>query len=52
MTDNEISLNLNRGFCEWSEEPLEDGCPIEYEDKWGKRNQPSYSFLGNIKSLF
>lgn len=27
----------------WSTSPLGDGQPIEYEDKWGKENTPSYS---------
>ena len=41
MSDNECDLALEG--AEWSEEPLEDGEPLEYEDKWGKRNTPSYS---------
>jgi len=29
----------------WSQQPLEEGQPLEYEDKWGKRNAASYSVL-------
>ena len=41
MSDNDIHGNI--GSAEWSENKLEDGQPIEYEDKWGKVNTPSYS---------
>ena len=41
VTDNEVNGNL--GGAEWGEEKLPDGEPIEYEDKWGKLNVPSYS---------
>ena len=42
MTDNQIHGKAGNQLI-WSEEQLEDGQPIEYEDKWGKSNQPSYS---------
>ena len=42
MTDNELQGNFGAGF-EWSDDPLEDGQPMDHEDKWGKSNQPSYS---------
>ena len=41
VTDNEVNGNL--GGAKWGEEKLPDGEPIEYEDKWGKLNVPSYS---------
>lgn len=38
MSDNEANAVV--GSCEW--ELLEDGAPLEYEDKWGKVNTASY----------
>ena len=36
----------------WSQEKLEESQPLEYEDKWGKVNQPSYSIdLTTIQAL-
>ena len=36
----------------WSQEKLEESQPLEYEDKWGKVNQPSYSIdLMTIQAL-
>ena len=36
----------------WSCEKLEESQPLEYEDKWGKVNQPSYSIdLMTIRAL-
>jgi len=33
----------------WSESPLDDGEPLELEDKWGKHSAPSYSVnVGHI----
>jgi hypothetical protein len=37
MTDNSIN-GVMPPDTKWSEEPLEDGNPLEYEDKWGKLN--------------
>lgn len=42
MTDNDLNCNL-ASEDQWSEDPLEDGEPLDYEDKWGKTNTASYS---------
>ena len=41
MTDNELNCHVHSSA--WSNEPLENGQPLEYEDKWGKELPPSYS---------
>ncbi len=35
ITENDINGEISEG-CDWSQDKLEDGQPIEYEDKWGK----------------
>ena len=42
MSDSQINGVMTHDI-EWSQETLEDGQPLEYEDKWGKSNQPSFS---------
>jgi len=39
MSDNETSAVVVN--CEW--EILEDGVPLDFEDKWGKVNSASYA---------
>ena len=39
MTDNLFKVTLpNGGDGIWSQDKLEEGFPLEYEDKWGKAN--------------
>lgn len=45
MTDNENTVKVPNGAYDWSEEQLQDGEPLDYEDKWGKQNQPSYALV-------
>ena len=40
----ENELHLLAADLAWSPQPNPDRDPIEYEDKWGKSNTPSYSF--------
>jgi len=42
ITDNKFKCTFE-GEATWSPGPLPESEPIDYEDKWGKRNQPSYS---------
>lgn len=42
ITDNKFKCTFE-GEAAWSPEPLPESEPIDYEDKWGKSNQPSYS---------
>ena len=44
ITDNEINLTL-KDESQWREETLENGDPIDFEDKWGKENQPNYAIV-------
>lgn len=37
MSDNESHCHI-QSASQWSEEPLDDGNPLDYEDKWGKNN--------------
>ena len=36
ISDHKHQISFNGG--KWSEESLEEGEPLEYEDKWGKTN--------------
>ena len=35
----------------WSENPNQNNDPLEYEDKWGKVNQPNYSFFAPMSGF-
>jgi len=32
----------------WGSEALEDGYPMDFEDKWGKVSQPNFPMIGPI----
>lgn len=40
MSESKLQVKV---VGEWSEEPLEEGHPMEFEDKWGKVNAPGHS---------
>jgi hypothetical protein len=41
MTGNEHTGKVKNEW--WSESKLENGDPMEFEDKWGKENSANYS---------
>lgn len=44
ISDNKYKCEFNQAReSPWSQDKLEEAQPLEYEDKWGKANQPSYS---------
>lgn len=51
LTDNLFKVKLNNDKS-WSPNKLVEREPLEYEDKWGKVSQPSYSLdLNHLKTL-